>query len=80
MSEELEHLVSRAASAADMVAFTPEFQTMTGAEQCRAFLQRGLEALIANGLISVTPMDEWPEYFVSTPPYMHPFKMGLPKE
>lgn len=63
MSDELEHLVSRAASAADMVAFTPEFQMMTGAERARAFLRRGLEALIANELITVKPVDEWPEYF-----------------
>ena len=41
----------------------------TGAERTRATVQRALEALEANGLITVVPQENWPEWYVPEPPY-----------
>lgn len=41
----------------------------TDAEKTRAVVRRALEALEANGLITVTPVDERPMFFAPFPPY-----------
>ena len=60
------YVVQSACFAADQVAMgflgTPAAKT-------QAVLQRALEALVANGLISVVAEEEWPFVFAPFPPY-----------
>jgi len=62
----LKNLVRNACLSADVVAVG--FQG-TNAEKTRAILTRALEALEANGLIRVTPIEEWPHFYFLDPPY-----------
>lgn len=62
-------LVQNATLAADEVALSPEFQSLTGAAKTRALVERALEALEANGLITVTPEADRPFFFAPFPPY-----------
>lgn len=64
-------LVHNACFSADEVAMGFEG---TGAERTRAVIERALEALIANGLITMTPKKDWPEYYVPFPPYRPPWE------
>lgn len=69
-SDTFTHLVRNACFSADSVAvdFTGASLNLT-----RALVTRALEALLANGLISVTPLEEWPDYYIPDPPYVNPF-------
>lgn len=58
-------LVQNACFAADAVAIGFEG---TGAEKTRAVIAKALEALEANGMIVVTPIEEWPTLFFPDPP------------
>ena len=60
------YVVQSACFAADQVAM--EFLG-TPAAKTQAVLQRALEALVANGLISVVAEEEWPFVFAPVPPY-----------
>jgi hypothetical protein len=66
----LDQLVQNMTLAADSVAVG--FQG-TGAERTRATIRRAVEAAIGNGLITVTPQSEWPEWIVVDPPYQAAF-------
>jgi hypothetical protein len=46
----------------------------TGAERTRAIVTRALEALEANGVISIVPDEKLPPYYVPFPPY-EPIKL-----
>ncbi len=41
----------------------------TGAEKTRLTIQRALEALEANGIITINDTDIWPNYYIPDPPY-----------
>lgn len=69
-NEVFTHLIRNACFSADSVAI--EFEGTTS-KFTEAVVTRALEALIANGLISVTPLEEWPEYYMPDPPYVNPF-------
>ena len=71
--KQIDLLIRHGASSADMVGTSPEALSMTGAQLTRACLREALIALEANGLISFVPMEQWPDYYVATPPYVHPF-------
>lgn len=58
--------VQNACFAADHVAFN---HTGTAAERTRDTIARALEALAANGIIEIKPMDQWPDWFTPQPPY-----------
>ena len=60
------YVVQSACFAADQVAM--EFLG-TPAAKTQAVLQRALEALVANGLISVVAEEDWPFIFEPFPPY-----------
>lgn len=66
----LDRLVRHACFAADLVAME---RHATGAARTRAVVRRGLEMLLANGLVEVVPAERWPEY-VS----LHPLEHGPP--
>lgn len=61
-----DRLVQNAVLAADEVAIS--FQG-TNADKTRAVVRRALEALEANGLITVTPEEDRPMFFAPFPPY-----------
>jgi len=46
----------------------------SGADRTRAVVRRALEALEANELITVKPLEEWPDTYAPYPPYkrLHP--------
>lgn len=60
------NLLQNACIAADDVAI--RFQG-TDSERTRAVVQRALEALEANGLITVVPEEDRPFFFAPFPPY-----------
>jgi hypothetical protein len=64
-----EGLIQNAVLAADVVAIGPH---RTGAEKTRAVVTRAVEFLVGNGLITVVPQDEWPEWLVMDPPFRQP--------
>lgn len=65
----LDALIRNACLAADEVAIG--FQG-TAAEKTRAVIERALEALIANGQITVVPIEDWPHWYIPAPPYELP--------
>jgi hypothetical protein len=67
----LDYLVQNACFSADSVAVGFEG---TPAQKTHAVITRALEALEANGLISITPLDDWPIAYAADPPYKNPFK------
>lgn len=71
--ETLEQLVRNASMSADSAVLdlvqNSGGRFPTGAERTRVAIQRALEALEANGLITVKPLSEWPEYYSVDPPY-----------
>lgn len=75
MKEVPANLIQHACIAADVVAMQP---TMVGADRTRAIITRALEALLNNGLIQVTPEDQWPQWFVIDPPYELPAPLPFP--
>jgi hypothetical protein len=77
---QIELLVQHGASSSDMVGTSPQALAMTGAQLARACLHEALIALEANGLIAFVPMEQWPDYYVATPPYVHPFAAPSSKE
>lgn len=66
----MEWLVKNASMSADDVAIGFDG---TGAAKTRAIIERALEALIANDLITVTPWEEWPPFYSINPPYYDVF-------
>ena len=67
--ETLDRLVHCVILAADRAAIaTPG----TRAKQTRAALTEALKCAISNGLITVTPPGDWPDYIVVDPPYRLP--------
>ncbi len=68
--EDLKALVEFASEAADRVALSCTM--MTAASRTRAQVQAALEMAIGNGLITITPRDQWPEWIVLDPPYRLP--------
>jgi hypothetical protein len=71
-TETLQYLVQQACYSADGVAIDRKAEGATGAEVTRAVIARALEALEANGYITVVPPAEWPDWFVPEPPYEVP--------
>lgn len=71
MSNVTDELVRNACFSADEVAM--EFYD-SGADRTRAVVRRALEALEANELITVKPLEEWPDTYAPYPPYkrLHP--------
>lgn len=45
----------------------------SSADLTKAIVQRTLEALEANGMITIIPEREWPEYYIPDPPYKAPW-------
>jgi len=66
----LDRLVQLGSMAADNVAIG---FVGTGAERTKASVREALQCLLANGLIQMTPIDQWPEYVALDPPYQLPF-------
>ena len=67
-------LVRNACMSANSVVIGPDAPTgLTGAERTRIIVERALEALEANGLITVAPADAWPDYYIPDPPYRSPW-------
>jgi hypothetical protein len=60
--------------AADAAAIEASRRGATGAERAKAAVKEALECALGNGLLTVTPREEWPEYIAMSPPY----KPGLP--
>jgi len=63
---DLAEAVRAACMAADSVAVG--FQG-TGAERTRATIQRAIEALLGNGIVTPVPRGESPDWIVLDPPY-----------
>lgn len=61
----LDKLTRKGTSAADSVAIG---FAGTGAERTRASVRAALRMLLANGLITAVPSEEWPEYVAIDPP------------
>lgn len=68
--ETLDMVVRNAALSASSVAIG--FQG-TGAEKTRITIERAIEALEANGMITIVDPEEWSYFFVPDPPYESPF-------
>jgi hypothetical protein len=68
----IDMLVQNACFAADSIVLSSVNRNQTSAEMTRRVLQRALEMLIANNLIKITPVEDWPEYVVLDPPYTLP--------
>ncbi len=60
--------------AADRAAIEMSQRGATGAERTKAAVKEALECAIGNGLLTVKPREEWPEYIAMSPPY----KPGFP--
>jgi len=60
--------------AADAAAIETSQRGATGAERTKAAVKEALECALGNGLMTVTPREEWPDYIAMSPPY----KPGLP--
>lgn len=60
--------------AADRAAIDATGRGATGAERTKAAVREALECALGNGLLTVTPREEWPEYIAMSPPY----KPGAP--
>lgn len=41
----------------------------TNADRTQAIVRRALEALEANGMITVVPVEQWPPFYTPFPPY-----------
>ena len=65
----MQALVQDATMSADAVAMQPH---LTHAEATRAIVRRAIEALAANGRITVVPIEQWPDAYVIDPPYDSP--------
>lgn len=65
--EALEYLTQKACFAADGVAIENRYSSMTGAAQTRAVVERALEFLIGNGLVTVPELKEG--WLQMDPPY-----------
>lgn len=71
---EVKHLLVRNGTmSANAVAIGLNATTLTGAERTRIIVERTIEALEANGLITVVPADEWPDFYIPDPPYRSPW-------
>lgn len=62
----MDALVQLACMSADDVAIG--FQG-TNAERTRAIVRRAIEALVANCIITIAPIDSWPGFYTPFPPY-----------
>ena len=62
----LAELTQQACFAADVVAMQAH---RAEAARTRAIVQRALEMLLANGLVTATPFDQWPEWTALDPPF-----------
>lgn len=69
---EIDDIVKRVAIAGDIaILFTGSAGSR--ADQFRTGLHAALESAVLNGLISVTPVADWPSVVWSTPPYGAPW-------
>lgn len=59
-------LIQNAVLAADAAAMEPH---VTPADQTRAVVRRVIEFLVGNGLITITPEEDWPVWLVMDPPF-----------
>lgn len=69
MTTPLEQATHLGSMAADDVAIG---FTGTGAERTRAVVERTLEALEANGIITIHDPKTWPKWFTPYPPFSAP--------
>ena len=73
MGREFEEAVRNARFSADSVAMADH---PTPAKKTEAIVRRTLEALLANGIIEIKPIDEWPPFYSIDPPYELPKQRG----
>lgn len=63
----LHEVVRMVVFAADNAVIGKAFRTR--AEETRAAVMEAFRCAMGNGVIRVTPRDEWPEYIALSPPY-----------
>ena len=73
-SELLSEVIRCAIFAADDAVIGETFRTR--ADEIRAAVTAAFELAAGNGLIRLTPRDEWPEYIAMTPPYEQPQQLN----
>lgn len=66
----LADVIHNAVLAADAVAIRRDYPTE--AARTRAVVARALEFAVGNGLVTVTPRDQWPEWLAMDPPFRLP--------
>lgn len=67
----LNSLLRNVQLAYDVAAINAINYGMTNAEIAKAAVREALLCAEGNGMITITPREEWPEWIVSAPPY-HP--------